>query len=100
MAKKSVIANAKLKIECLDKYRSLRDEYKNQRCNTESTDQIYYFNKCIQKMPRNSSSVRIRNRCWKTGKPRGFLRFFGLCRNVTRELALDCFLPGVIKSSW
>ncbi len=58
------------------------------------------FNFKLQKLPRNSSTIRLRNRCWKTGKARGVFRFFGLCRNALRELAHDCFLPGIIKSSW
>ena len=54
----------------------------------------------IQKLPRNSSKIRIRNRCWKTGRPRGFFRDFGLSRHVVREMAHECLLPGVTKSSW
>lgn len=54
----------------------------------------------IQKLPRNSSKTRIRNRCWKTGRPRGFFRDFGLSRHVLREMSHQCLLPGVTKSSW
>ena len=54
----------------------------------------------IQKLPRNSSKTRIRNRCWKTGRPRGVFRDFGLSRHVVREMAHKCLLPGVTKSSW
>ena len=54
----------------------------------------------IQKLPRNSSKTRIRNRCWKTGRPRGVFRDFGLSRHVVREMAHNCLLPGVTKSSW
>ena len=54
----------------------------------------------IQKLPRNSSSIRIRNRCWKTGRPRGVYRNFGISRHVLREMTHQCLLPGVIKSSW
>ena len=54
----------------------------------------------IQKLPRNSSKIRIRNRCWKTGRPRGFYRDFGVSRHVLREMAHQCLLPGVTKSSW
>ncbi|KAF1854827.1 hypothetical protein Lal_00007163 [Lupinus albus] len=56
--------------------------------------------KKFQKLPRNSSPTRLRNRCWKTGKPHGFFRHFGLCRNAFRELANNGMLPGVVKSSW
>jgi len=54
----------------------------------------------IQKLPRNSSKTRIRNRCWKTGRPRGVFRDFGISRHVFREMAHQCLLPGVTKSSW
>ena len=54
----------------------------------------------IQKLPRNSAKTRIRNRCWKTGRPRGVFRDFGLSRHVVREMAHQCLLPGVTKSSW
>jgi small subunit ribosomal protein S14 len=72
----------------------------NQLKNTISLEEIFHLNEKIQKLPRNSSVIRLRNRCWKTGKPRGYSRFFGLCRNALRELAHDCFLPGVTKASW
>ena len=54
----------------------------------------------IQKLPRNSAKIRIRNRCWKTGRPRGYYRDFGVSRHVLREMAHQCLLPGVTKSSW
>ena len=54
----------------------------------------------IQKLPRNSAKIRIRNRCWKTGRPRGVFRDFGISRHVFREMAHQCLLPGVTKSSW
>lgn len=66
----------------------------------QSLEEIFILNKYLQKFPKNSIIHRVKNRCWKTGKPRGFLRFFGLCRNAFRELALECLLPGITKSSW
>ena len=72
----------------------------NQLKKENSLEEIFEINEKLQKLPRNSSPLRLRNRCWKTGKPRGYSRFFGLCRNAIRELAHDCFLPGVTKSSW
>ena len=54
----------------------------------------------LSKMPRNSSAVRLRNRCKMTGRPRGYIRQFGICRNVFREMALMGKIPGVTKSSW
>ena len=54
----------------------------------------------LQKLPRDSSPVRLRNRCALTGRPRGTFRKFGLARNKLRELALRGEVPGVIKASW
>jgi small subunit ribosomal protein S14 len=54
----------------------------------------------LQQMPRNSSPVRLRNRCKLTGRPRGVFRKFGLGRNKLREIALRGEIPGLIKASW
>jgi small subunit ribosomal protein S14 len=54
----------------------------------------------FQRLPRNSSPVRLRNRCKLTGRPRGVFRKFGLARNKLREIALRGEIPGVIKASW
>jgi len=54
----------------------------------------------LDKLPRNSSSVRLRNRCQLTGRPRGYMRHFGICRLVFRDMALDGKIPGVRKASW
>ncbi|MEN9511077.1 MAG: hypothetical protein RLZZ370_896 [Bacteroidota bacterium] len=54
----------------------------------------------LQKLPRNASPVRLRNRCKITGKPRGYIRTFGLCRNMFRQMANDGKIPGVTKASW
>jgi small subunit ribosomal protein S14 len=54
----------------------------------------------LDKLPRNSSKVRLRNRCQLTGRPRGYMRYFGVCRLVFRDMALDGKIPGVRKASW
>jgi len=54
----------------------------------------------LEKMPRNAHKVRQRNRCYLTGRPRGYFRRFGLGRNKLRELAMNGEVPGVIKASW
>ncbi len=54
----------------------------------------------LDKLPRNSSPVRLRNRCHLTGRPRGYMRHFGICRNMFRDMALDGKIPGVRKASW
>jgi small subunit ribosomal protein S14 len=54
----------------------------------------------LDKLPRNASPVRLRNRCKITGRPRGYLRKFGVCRNVFRQMASEGKIPGITKSSW
>lgn len=54
----------------------------------------------LQKLPRNSNKNRLRNRCQLTGRPRGYIRQFGLSRITFREMALDGKIPGITKSSW
>ena len=54
----------------------------------------------LQKLPRNSSPVRLKNRCKITGRPKGYIRDFGIFRNQFREMALMGKIPGVTKASW
>ena len=54
----------------------------------------------LQKLPRNASPVRLRNRCQLTGRPRGYMRQFGISRVTFREMALFGKIPGVTKASW
>jgi len=54
----------------------------------------------LDKLPRNSSKVRQKNRCMLTGRPKGYIRFFGVSRNMFRQLALNGKIPGVRKASW
>jgi small subunit ribosomal protein S14 len=54
----------------------------------------------LQKMPRDGSPIRVRNRCSQSGRSRGYLRKFGVSRIALRELALEGQIPGVVKSSW
>lgn len=54
----------------------------------------------LDRLPKNSSPVRMRNRCRLTGRPRGYMRYFGVSRIKFRELALDGKIPGVTKASW
>lgn len=54
----------------------------------------------LQKLPRNASPVRLKNRCSLTGRPRGYIRDFGICRNVFRDMALAGKIPGITKASW
>ena len=54
----------------------------------------------LAKLPRNASPVRLHNRCQLTGRPKGYMRQFGICRVVFRDMALDGKIPGVRKASW
>lgn len=54
----------------------------------------------LAQLPRNSSSVRLHNRCKLTGRPKGYMRQFGICRNQFREMANFGLIPGVKKASW
>ena len=100
MAKKGMLEREKKRKKLVLKYATKRESILNQLKKVTSLEKIFELNEKIQKLPRNSAKTRIRNRCWKTGRPRGYFRHFGLCRNALRELAHDCFLPGVIKASW
>jgi small subunit ribosomal protein S14 len=54
----------------------------------------------LQKLPKNSSKVRLHNRCKLTGRPRGYMRQFGISRVTFREMAVEGLIPGVKKASW
>jgi small subunit ribosomal protein S14 len=100
MAKKSMLERELKRKKLVVKYSEKRKLIKNELKKARTLEDIFHLNEKLQKLPKNSSRVRLRNRCWKTGRPRGYFRFFGLCRNALRELALDCFLPGITKASW
>jgi small subunit ribosomal protein S14 len=100
MTKKSLLQREKKRKLLINKFLITRKLIKNKLKNSNSFSEFLNLQKKLQKLPRNSAKVRLRNRCWKTGRPRGFFRYFGLCRNVLRELSHDCLLPGVIKASW
>lgn len=108
MAKKNMLERElkrkKLIIKYFQKRKNLKEELKILKKNhlNGNSDflKISATLEKFQKLPRNSSPIRLRNRCWKTGKPHGFFRHFGLCRNAVRELANNGILPGLVKSSW
>jgi len=100
MAKKSMIEREKKRIKLHKKYALKRSTLLEKYRNENSFNVKLEIHSKIQKLPRNSAKNRIRNRCWKTGRPRGFFRDFGISRHVLREMAHQCLLPGVTKSSW
>lgn len=101
MAKKSKIAKGK-KIDRLIQQHgaertALKAKIKDPETSAEERMEAY---RKLDKLPRNSSPVRHRNRCGLSGRPRGYLRKFNLCRVMFRDLALEGKIPGITKSSW
>ena len=100
MAKKSMVEREKKRARLIAKYADKRAELKEQLRTATSAAQKLEISRQIQRLPRDSSPTRQRNRCMVTGRPRGYYRDFGLSRNVLREWAHEGLLPGVVKSSW
>nr|YP_009313537.1 Ribosomal protein S14 [Galaxaura rugosa]SCW21791.1 Ribosomal protein S14 [Galaxaura rugosa] len=100
MAKKSMKEREKKRIRLYTKYLEKRNKLKNSTFNDLSFQEKLDIQEKLQKIPRNSMQIRLRNRCWISGRSRGFYRDFGLSRHVLREMAHECFLPGITKSSW
>ena len=100
MAKKSKLEKHKLQLEQIAKYAARRAELKAAMKNAKSVEEYNEARKNLLKLPIDSNPVRLHNRCMLTGRPRGYYRDFGLCRNQLRKLAHEGHLPGVVKSSW
>lgn len=101
MPKTSAIERNKKRIRLADQHAVKRAELKAILANPATNDEEFFAaQKKLGKLPRNSSKVRIRNRCSLSGRPRGFHRRFGVSRITFRELALAGKIPGVTKSSW
>ncbi len=101
MAKKCMIAREDKRGKMVDKYAEKRSQLKALIKNpeTDPQDRQAAVEK-LARLPRNSSAVRLRNRCEQTGRPRGYYRKFGLSRNKLREAAMRGDIPGLSKSSW
>lgn len=101
MAKKSMIAREdkrkKLTLKYDAKRKSLRETIRNPNATFEQKESAHLQ---LQKLPRDSSAVRIRNRCSITGRPHGYYRKFGLSRNKLREATMRGDVPGLVKASW
>jgi small subunit ribosomal protein S14 len=100
MAKKSIIEREKKRQKLVIKYLLKRSNLKNQIKQANSLQEKLELHRKLQQLPRNSSPVRLRNRCLITGRSRGYFKDFGLSRHVLREMAHQGFLPGITKSSW
>ena len=100
MAKKSMIARETKRQTLVQKYAAKRAQFKQELREANSIREVVLIHRQFQGLPRNSAPVRLHNRCSKTGRQKGFYRDFGLSRHVLREMAHQCLLPGVRKSSW
>lgn len=100
MAKESFIRREKKRRKLVAQYAAKRRQLKTELQETTSLRAKLEIHAKIQKLPRNSSPTRLRNRCHITGRPRGFYRDFGMSRHILREYARKGFLPGLVKSSW
>ena len=89
MAKKSLIARERKRQKLVDKYAALRKQLKEEGRWDE-----------LDKLPRNSNKIRLHNRCLLTGRPKGYMRMFGISRVAFRRMALNGKIPGVTKASW
>ncbi len=89
MAKESVKARERKRVELVQRYADKRAALK------AAGDY-----EALDKLPRNSSKVRLHNRCKLTGRPKGYMAKFGICRVTFREMASEGKIPGITKSSW
>jgi len=89
MAKKSLIAREVKRQKLVNKYAELRKQLKEEGRWDE-----------LDKLPRNSGKIRLHNRCKLTGRPKGYMRMFGISRVTFRKMALEGKIPGITKASW
>jgi small subunit ribosomal protein S14 len=100
MAKQSMIQRERKRERLILKYSTKRNSLKGELKNVSSFPERLALYKKFEKVPRNSAPSRNRNRCWVTGRSRGFYKDFGLSRHVLREMAHEGLIPGLTKSSW
>jgi len=89
MAKKSIEARQR-------KREAMVDHYHEKRAALKAAGDYA----ALDQLPRNGSAVRLKNRCQLTGRPKGYMRFFGMSRVIFRDMALNGKIPGVKKASW
>lgn len=101
MAKTSLIEREKKREALVKKFEVKRAALKATIDNQKLSDEVRMDARlALQKLPRNASPTRLRNRCALTGRPRGTFRKFGLARNKLREIAMRGEIPGIVKASW
>ncbi|NIR30693.1 MAG: 30S ribosomal protein S14 [Gammaproteobacteria bacterium] len=101
MAKQAIINREAKRARLVKKYAAKRAALKARlKQPNVGADEREELQRKLQKLPRNSSPVRLRNRCRATGRPHGYYRKFGLARNKLREAAMRGDVPGLVKGSW
>lgn len=99
MAKESMKAREVKRQKLVAKYAARKAELKK-LAKSDDYDVAYEANRALQKLPKNASLVRLHNRCKLTGRPKGYIRQFGISRIQFREMASAGLIPGVKKASW
>ncbi len=101
MAKKSAVEKNKARVRLADKYAAKRAKLKAMATDESlSLEERFKARLKLAELPRNSASIRIRNRCEVTGRPRGYYRKLKMSRISLRELGNQGQIPGLVKSSW
>ena len=95
-----MVEREKKRQRCVLKYVKKRSELKVQLKKSEFLEEKIQLSRKLQQLPRDSSPTRLHNRCFITGRPKGFFRDFGLSRHCLREMAHQGLLPGITKASW
>ena len=99
MAKESMKAREVKRAKLAKKYAAKRAALK-EVINTGSPEEAYEAARKLQALPLNSNPIRMHNRCKLTGRPKGYIRLFGISRIQFREMASQGLIPGVRKASW
>lgn len=100
MSKKALIERQRKREFLVKKYNLRRKKLQTKIKKETSLQKKFFFQQKLQKLPKDSSYVRLHNRCLLSGRSKGFFRDFQLSRQFLREMALMGFLPGVQKASW
>ena len=101
MAKLALVLRDRKRRQTVEKFKARRAALMEIMHNSRATDEARDEARAkLQKLPRDASPVRLRNRCALTGRPRGVYSKFGLGRNKLRDIAMRGEIPGVVKASW
>lgn len=100
MAKESMKAREVKRAKLVAKYAAKRAELKEIIRTSEDPVAAYEASRKLQSIPKNANPIRLHNRCKLTGRPKGYIRLFGLSRIQFREMASAGLIPGVKKASW